>query len=202
VLVWSDGLDDLAQSAQVCGLAAAFALLRSQRRGEEHPLIKGAQDDVLVARIGLDGEIAFEDAFAPLVLWRYRGDEASQIDAMVEYWRRSLRLAIPELSASSEHDILLATREAMLNALHHGCAGSPDLRVALHISYLPSQSLLRVIVEDPGPGHGFDPAAYAAQNADELVTEHRGLMFIHFLASEVRSLRNGATLEMDFRLGR
>jgi CheY-like chemotaxis protein/anti-sigma regulatory factor (Ser/Thr protein kinase)/HPt (histidine-containing phosphotransfer) domain-containing protein len=202
LLVWSDGLDDLAQSAQVCVLAAAFALLRSQRRGEEHSLIKSAQDDILVARIGLDGEIAFEDAFAPLLLWRYRGDEASQIDAMVEYWRRSLRLAIPELSASSEHDILLATREAMLNALHHGCAGSPDLRVALHISYLPSQSLLRVIVEDPGPGHGFDPAAYAAQNADELVTEHRGLMFIHFLASEVRSLRNGATLEMDFRLGR
>jgi CheY-like chemotaxis protein/anti-sigma regulatory factor (Ser/Thr protein kinase)/HPt (histidine-containing phosphotransfer) domain-containing protein len=202
LLVWTDGLDELAQTANACVLAAAFALLRSQRKGEAHPLISTAQDDILVARIGLERDIALEDAFAPLVLWRYRGDEAPQIDAMAEYWRRSLRLAIPDLSDSAEHDILLATREAMLNALHHGCGGDPDLRVALHMSYHPSKGLVRVIVEDPGPGHGFDPAAYAESTADELVTEHRGLMFIHFLASEVRSLRNGATLEMDFNLRR
>ncbi len=202
LILWSDGADELAQATGTCVLAVASALLAAQSRGERHPLLVEAGDDILVVRARLDGTASCEGLFWPIVLWRYRGDDSAQIDAMVEYWRRSLRLAVPQMPDQVEHDILLATREAMLNALHHGCGGDPSLRVALHISYRPASETIRVIVEDPGPGHGFDPAAYAERTAGELVTEHRGLMFIHFLATEVRSLRNGATIEMDFSLRR
>ncbi len=200
MLLWSDGLDDLAQAQQACVLATAFALQSARRIGTAHPLVHGAADDILVARVSLPPHTPFEDAFAPLVLWRYRGDQAAEIDGFAAYWRRSLRLAIPDLSDASEHDIVLATREALLNAMDHGCCGRADLRASLQISYRPRTRTLRVWIDDPGPGHTFDYAAYAEAAANELLTEHRGLIFIHNLANAVRYERNGASIRMDFHL--
>lgn len=202
LLLWSDGLDELAQANGVCVLAAAFAIGRAHRSGSAHPLVSTAGDDILLARVSLPPHQDFESSFAPLVLWRYRGDQADEIDSMVEYWRKSLRLAIADLSDAAEHDILLATREAMLNALEHGCCSLAHQRATLQICYRPADRTVRVIIEDPGPGHSFDHAAYANRAADELLTAHRGLMFIHYLATAVRYERNGAVIFMDFDLGR
>lgn len=198
LLLWSDGVDEIAQQGGVCVLAAAHAIQSARHAGKRHPLTEEAGDDVLIARVSLPPHVPFNDAFAPLILWRYRGDQAGEIDAMVEYWRKSLRLAIPDLRSDWEHDVLLATREAVLNALVHGCCSRADLRTAVQISYRPSLQTLRVWIEDPGPGHSFDHAAYAGAAATELLIEHRGLIFIHHLASTVRYERNGASLMMDF----
>lgn len=200
MLLWSDGLDELAQGPRVCVLAAAFALQSARRVGAVHPLVSSAADDILLARISLPPHTPFENAFAPIVHWRYRGDQADEIDDFAAYWRRSLRLAIPDLSDASEHDIVLATREAILNAMEHGCCSRADLRAALQISYRPSDRTVRVWVEDPGPGHTFDYEAYAEAAATQLLTEHRGLIFIHNLANAVRYERNGASIRMDFSL--
>lgn len=200
IILWSDGLDEVAQSAGASVLSAAYVVREARRTGVPHPLIEHAGDDILLVAISTDGERSATSRFQPLVMWRYRGNQSEQIDEMVAYWRRSLRLALPNLAETVEHDVLLATREAMLNAMEHGCQGQESGVAKLQMSYCPDQRLLRVWVEDTGSGHSFDCAAHAGFAPDGLVTAHRGLMFIHFLAAEVRSERNGASLRMDFRI--
>jgi CheY-like chemotaxis protein/anti-sigma regulatory factor (Ser/Thr protein kinase) len=198
VLMWSDGLDELAQSVGASVLAASYLVRESRRLGVEHPLIAHAGDDLLLVSIGLDGATAQEDRFRPLIMWRYRGNQHGEIDDLVSYWRRSLRLALPELGDAIEHDIILATREAVLNGMIHGCRGRESETTKLQVSYRSSSRTLRVWVEDSGAGHAFDYAAHEKCAAESFVTEHRGLIFIHHLASSVRYERNGASLMLDF----
>jgi CheY-like chemotaxis protein/anti-sigma regulatory factor (Ser/Thr protein kinase) len=200
LVLWSDGLDELAQTRSVSVLAAAYALRREHRSRAMHADVETAGDDILVASIELDRNGDELRRFHPLVMWRHRGNEAYRIDELCAYWSRSLRYAIPDLGTSSEHDVVLAVREAMLNAFEHGCQGREDQLAKLQISFRPSDRVLRAWVEDSGPGHSFDRALYEHRAADELLSEHRGLTFIHHLADEVRSERNGASLAMDFVL--
>lgn len=198
ILMWSDGLDDLAQGVGASVLSAAYLVRESRRTGTVHPLIAHAADDILLVSIQLGDPLPQEERFRPILMWRYRGNQAADIDDLVSYWRRSLRLALPSIDEATEHDVLLATREAMLNAMEHGCGGREDGIAKLQISYRASSRTLRVWVEDTGPGHSFDHAAHESSAADSLVMEHRGLIFIHHLASAVRYERNGASLMMDF----
>ena len=119
-------------------------------------------------------------------------------DSFQAFWQRSLMLAVPELPEAKLHDVLLASREALLNALNHGCGGCADQRASLQIAYPPSRQTLRVRVCDPGPGHDFDLARHEKSALKELAEEHRGLVLIHHLASDVSFLRNGASVTMDF----
>ncbi|MBL9120953.1 MAG: response regulator [Phycisphaerae bacterium] len=200
ILMWSDGLDELAQSVGASVLSAAYLVCESRRNGKSHPLIEHAGDDILVVSISLNDGQAPEERFQPLLMWRYRGNQSAEIDDLVAYWRRSLRLALPGLVDGKEHDIILATREAVLNAMTHGCGEREDGIAKLQIAYRASTRTIRVWVEDSGSGHAFDRAAHEQSAGDGLVTEHRGLTFIHFLASAVRYERNGASLMMDFVL--
>ena len=136
----------------------------------------------------------------PLLVEDYRGDQAGEIDGLEAAWRRNLKLALPDLSAPLEHDILLALREAVLNAMKHGCARLAEKSLRLQISYDRLRQILRVWVEDPGLGHQFDVAAHADSTGLELIDEHRGLIFIMHLAHAVKFERNGATIILEFQL--
>lgn len=200
IYLWTDGLGDLADAVGVHPLSLAFALQEADRSGAKHPLLKSANDDILFAAVLLPENDPGVGLLQPLMLETHAGDQVGEIDEIAAGWQRNLRLALPGLSDAAEHDILLAAREAMLNALKHGCRGMAEKTVRFQASYHRLDHFIRLWIEDPGPGHDFDVSAHARQLAHQLIAEHRGLICIMHLARNVRFERGGATVILDFPL--
>lgn len=197
LLIWTDGLDDLAADLGVNPLSLASALQTAHAQGKNLSEIARARDDVLAIRISLSAEGDSAGAWMPILYERYPGSRQPPIDAMQLTWERSFQLALPGLSETRRFDVLLALREAMINALLHGCGGNPDLLGELTLLAQPGQRLLRAIVSDPGPGHSFTRKPHEAD--EELADLHRGLGLIQRLATQLTPSRNGAELTLDFR---
>jgi anti-sigma regulatory factor (Ser/Thr protein kinase) len=163
-------------------------------------LLPQANDDILFAAIHLPSGDPGGGHYQPLIVENYRGDQGGQIDALEAGWRRNLKLALPDLSELTEHDILLSAREALINGIKYGCAGDAEKRVRFQMSRHSVRKVLQVWVEDPGPGHDFDCSAHVKNKEQDLMDEHRGLFFIVNLAQNVKFERNGATVIMEFQL--
>jgi FixJ family two-component response regulator/anti-sigma regulatory factor (Ser/Thr protein kinase) len=200
VYLWTDGLAELADSQGAHPLCLALALQREGKSATQAPILRRANDDILFAAVKHPNADAETGLLQPLIVAEYPGDQESNIDELSDGWRRGLKMALPELGEAAEHDILLATREAMLNALKHGCRGDAGQTVRFQVSYHRLRRFVRVWVEDPGPGHQFDVAAKADNLAHVLTDRHHGLIFITNLAQHVTFERNGATVILDFQL--
>ena len=197
-LLWTDGLEDLAERQDVSVLSLAHAVRRARDQAKPLPCLATAKDDVLLAVIHLSAENRPCRAWWPVLAERYHGGQLAEIDRLQAYWRRSLTLALPELPEAQLHDVLLAAREAVLNALQHGCGGSAHRTADFQVAYNAAQRAVRVRVEDPGPGHEFDLLRHERFLERELVDVHRGLILVKHLASHLRFERKGATVVMDF----
>ena len=196
--LWTDGLEALAAKQGVSALSLACALQRAKARHERLAELAAAADDILVADLHLSSEPATTAPFRPLILEQYHGGQAGEIDEIQAFWWRSLTLAAPELPEDRLHDVLLASREALLNALHHGCGGRAGQSATYQAAYSTASQTLRVRVSDPGPGHHFDLARHERRAGRELVENQRGLILIKHLASTVDFARNGASVVLDF----
>ena len=196
--LWTDGLEQAAEKQGVSELSLACALQEAKGRGEQLAEMGSAADDVLTADLWISPAEPMMETFRPLLLEQYQARLSSEIDTFQAYWQRSLRMAVPEMPATSEHDILLAAREALLNALKHGCAGRPHYFASFQIAYSSQRRAIRVRVSDFGPGHQFDFDQHPKVAASELPEEHRGLLLINQLACKVDFKRNGASVTMDF----
>lgn len=106
-----------------------------------------------------------------------------------------------EAKAWPEDDILavhLALREALANAIRHGCGG--DATKYVHCSVTCSQAdEVLLIVRDPG--QGFDPAAIAdpLDPANRLKTSGRGIFFMQGLMDQVQFADGGREVRMRKR---
>jgi DNA-binding response OmpR family regulator/anti-sigma regulatory factor (Ser/Thr protein kinase) len=201
ICLWTDGLDDLATKLAVHPLALAYVLEVGDVAGMHVPQLVDAPDDLLVARIFLPvGDPDFA-CIKPLLLEEYHGGQTGEIDELVGRWRRNLQFAIPQIEDAVLHDILLASREAVLNAMTHGCAQNRESRLSFQISFQPAKSVVKVWVEDSGPGHQFDFVTHAHNAAEQILDEHRGLIFMMQLAHSLKLERNGASVLMEFNLG-
>ena len=200
IYLWTDGLADLAEAHGVYPLCLAFALQQAKKKNIVPPLLAQADDDILFTAIQLPSEDRCASQLQPLIVESYRGDKAGEIDTLAAAWRCNLRMAVPDLSEAAEHNILLAAREAMLNAFEHGCQTQAEKTVRFQMSYHHERQTIVIHVEDPGTGHQFDFAAHADNTARELVEEHRGLIFIMNLAHTVKFERNGASVVLEFKL--
>jgi len=195
-LLWTDGLEDYAEKLGVSPLSAGFALLeaRAQRR---LPLdLATARDDILFAEVRqlLPEPVGWR--WQPLVFERYHGGQLAEIDALAASWTRSLQLAVPALGGALLYDLMLASREAVLNALQHGCGHDTARWATFQISYEPAGRRFCVWVDDPGPGHDFSPAAGAA-TTDRLESGHRGLLLMRQLSRRLTVERHGAGVRME-----
>jgi sigma-B regulation protein RsbU (phosphoserine phosphatase) len=200
VYLWTDGLADLAEAQGVHPLCLAMALQCAGKNAAQLPILRRATDDILFAAVYQPDAGVEVGLLQPLIVADYPGDQEDEIDGLSAGWRRSLKLALPDLTEAAEHDILLATRETMINAMKHGCRGEAHLTVRLQVSYHRLRHFVRVWVEDPGPGHEFDLTAKAENLAQVLTDRHHGLIFITNLAQHVTFERNGATVILDFHL--
>ena len=197
LLMWTDGLEDLAIALQVSPLALATALRLAQVMGQTAPQIAQAKDDILVVSVQFSHDNLAAPAWLPILHENYGGTKTPSMDQWQTYWEKSLALALPALPESRRFDVILALRETVINALAHGCAGNPALTASLSLSVNLTQRTLRAIISDPGPGHAFTLKPHEAD--DELADLHRGLSLINRLATQMTSNRNGAEVILDFR---
>ena len=96
---------------------------------------------------------------------------------------------------SKEFKIELALREALANAITHGCEGDPTKKVEFSVTDEGEGGIL-IVVRDPG--RGFDPAALPSPTDEEnLLSGHgRGVYLINQLMDEVKYERNGSEIRM------
>jgi anti-sigma regulatory factor (Ser/Thr protein kinase) len=95
----------------------------------------------------------------------------------------------------SEFQIELALREALANAIVHGCNNDPSKKVECCVACTESSDVV-ILVRDPG--EGFIPSAVPNPLAAENVhaTHGRGIYLINQLMDEVSFERNGAEIRM------
>jgi len=95
----------------------------------------------------------------------------------------------------SEYQVELALREALANAIVHGCHNDPSKKVECCVACSESSDIV-IVVRDPGEGFVLStvPNPLAAEN---LISTHgRGIYLINQLMDEVSFERNGAEIRM------
>jgi serine/threonine-protein kinase RsbW len=100
-----------------------------------------------------------------------------------------------QYSEGKEFEIEMALREALANAVLHGCKGDPTKKVECSVTGDRNQGIL-IVVRDPGSG--FDPASIPSPTEDSnLHSDHgRGILLINQLMDEVKHERNGTVIRM------
>jgi serine/threonine-protein kinase RsbW len=98
-------------------------------------------------------------------------------------------------AAGKEFEIETALREALANAVIHGCESDASKVVECSVSCSESGEIT-IVVSDPGPG--FDPASIPNPVAGENVysTHGRGIYLITRLMDDVRFERGGSEIHM------
>jgi serine/threonine-protein kinase RsbW len=100
-----------------------------------------------------------------------------------------------EFTAGKEFEIEIALREALANAVLHGCKSDPDKKIECSVAGDREQGIL-IVVRDPGSG--FDPASLPSPTDDSnLQAEHgRGILLIKKLMDDVKHEQNGTVIRM------
>ncbi|MFZ0913945.1 MAG: ATP-binding protein [Candidatus Korobacteraceae bacterium] len=100
-----------------------------------------------------------------------------------------------ECAAGKEFEIETALREALANAIVHGCKNDPSKKVQCCIGCEEERGML-IVVRDPGSG--FDPFAIPDPCCGEnIYSNHgRGIYLINQLMDEVKFERNGTEIHM------
>ena len=103
-----------------------------------------------------------------------------------------------QCATGKEYEIETAVREALANAIRHGCAGDPSKKVQVCVACDEERGML-IVVRDPGPG--FDPASVPSPVVGQNVYSHhgRGIYLISQLMDEVAFLDGGTEIRMRKR---
>lgn len=98
-------------------------------------------------------------------------------------------------ASGKEFEVETAIREALANAIVHGCREDAGKMVQFCVACDEARGML-IVVRDPGPG--FDPAKLPSPLTGEpLFRSHgRGIYLINQLMDEVRVERGGSEIHM------
>lgn len=124
--------------------------------------------------------------------------DAAEITPVVE----SVMAVVDELGCAEgrEHEIELAVREALANAIKHGCKNDPSKHVQCTVACDDKRGML-IVVRDSG--EGFDPERVPSPLVGENLFRHhgRGIYLINQLMDEVRFEKGGTEIHMRKRGG-
>jgi len=103
-----------------------------------------------------------------------------------------------ECSEGKEFEIETALREALANAIRHGCRNDASKSVEVCVACDESKGML-IVVRDPGPG--FDPRTIPSPILGQNIYRHhgRGIYLINQLMDEVSFDRGGTEIRMRKR---
>jgi serine/threonine-protein kinase RsbW len=103
-----------------------------------------------------------------------------------------------ECSNGKEFEIETALREALANAVRHGCGNDETKSVEVCVACDERRGML-IVVRDPGPG--FDPHDIPSPTMGHNVYRHhgRGIYLINQLMDEVSFDRGGTEIRMRKR---
>lgn len=103
-----------------------------------------------------------------------------------------------KLAAGRDFEVEIALREALANAIEHGCGGDPGKSIQCCVAGDESGDLV-IVVRDPGPG--FDPARVPdpRDGANLLREGGRGIHLINEFMDEVRFAHDGREIRMRKR---
>ena len=103
-----------------------------------------------------------------------------------------------DTAGEKEFDIEMALREALANAVLHGCKSDPAKRVECTLACEDAGGIL-IIVRDPGTG--FDPLSVQSPLvAENILSDHgRGIFLMNMLMDEVRWERGGTEIHLRKR---
>jgi serine/threonine-protein kinase RsbW len=98
-------------------------------------------------------------------------------------------------AAGKEFEIETALREALANAILHGCGNDRSKQVQCCVACDQSRGMILVVRD---PGHGFDPASIPSPVVGQnLYSEHgRGIYLINQLMDQVWYERGGTEIHM------
>ncbi|MEM9026573.1 MAG: ATP-binding protein, partial [Verrucomicrobiota bacterium] len=200
----TDGLEDHANDIEVNAWSLFHFLTknRNEKKSVERILSK-ARDDILAVRYQLKKDEDENAASLPQIIFHneYPGSAIQQVDSIQKTFVESMKLALGKSFDSRRHDIILCVREAMINALKHGCQSSPDCSATLTAFYLEKENALGVIINDPGSGHDFDISNRKADLETDMPGDaHLGLVMMSELPDDISTERNGSYVRMVFSL--
>jgi len=94
-----------------------------------------------------------------------------------------------------EFEIETSLREALANAIRHGCARDPKKTVQVCVACDDARGML-IVVRDPGPG--FDPKSLPSPvlGRNLYAQNGRGIYLINELMDEVSIVRGGTEIRM------
>ncbi|MCD8533587.1 MAG: response regulator [Verrucomicrobia bacterium] len=203
--LWSDGLEDYAEHLGISAFAMAQRLLHPIDEQDQQDKLKNAIDDIMIVKLEVnpqDGRMNGDTGFVPLLHKKFAGDEAHMIDKSQHWIESSLRYAVPEIGPDKLYDLILCTREALLNAMVHGCHERKDQYCDLTATYNSSRNIVRIRITDSGSGH--QDTFLDAKSSDEEESEfdplsrHTGFILMRELPDSIHTERNGSVVIMDF----
>jgi serine/threonine-protein kinase RsbW len=97
-----------------------------------------------------------------------------------------------------EFDIETALREALANAIVHGCGGDPRKSIQLVVACDATRGML-LIVRDPGKGFDISQVPNPVVGQNIYATHGRGIYLINQLMDEVSFEKGGTEIRMKVR---
>jgi serine/threonine-protein kinase RsbW len=100
-----------------------------------------------------------------------------------------------EYAAGKEFEIELALREALANAILHGCKADPAKKIECTVTGDKNRGIL-IVVRDPGPGFDITTISSPTEGQNLHADHGRGVYLINKLMDEVKYERNGSEIHM------
>ena len=94
-----------------------------------------------------------------------------------------------------EFEIELSLREALANAILHGCKGDPAKKIECSVSGDKERGI-HIVVRDPGPGFDFSSLPSPTEDQNLFSDHGRGIYLINKLMDEVKYVRHGSEIHM------
>ena len=199
VLLYTDGVDGCARELDVLKTSFLHKLLSTNGKNLLHWIESSLPDDLLIMRIKVDTDVTGNPDWHPIINEQYAGDEIRDIDKAQNVWRRSLTYALENELNERVFDVLTCIREAMINAFTHGCEEAPERTCSLQVNYNKKTKVLRIRVDDSGPGHAFDPKKRLKQ-LNGTQGEQLGLSLVEAMSDSCKIENKGTSLTFEFKL--
>ena len=150
ITMFSDGLTDLVKCGTPCTLAAADAFLgMSDEEAICSSLLEMQRDDIFVQRFAWSkGNDNGKKLLRPIYHCDCHGGDIDDIDQCQKRWHDAISTSLPGIARDRLNEILLCCREALLNALEHGCKCQCGQKCDITIACV-GRNILRVRVHAP-----------------------------------------------------